>query len=105
MDALLVAIAAAPPSSQKGFEVSSLSVEALANASEVELSLRKIVSDPVGQSLRLGLEALAERLFELGGDAAMANALEDVVARDPANEDWRTNLLDKRFNGIGHWMA
>lgn len=64
-----------------------------------------ITRDPIGASLRLGIEVLGERLNEIGGQSLMISVLEDVAARDPEREEWRTNIMDKRWNGIGSWLA
>jgi hypothetical protein len=64
-----------------------------------------ICDDPVGQSLRLGIEVLGERLDEIGGLGLMGEVCEAVLQRDPSSESQREDILDKRWNGIGHWMS
>lgn len=66
---------------------------------------RDICNDPIGRSLRLGITALGERLHDKGGMPLMHEVLEAVVALDDANANQRTNILDKRWDGVGHWMA
>lgn len=105
IDAILTAITMQPSRSPEEFDFKPRSLDQLLAESEIETQARQIVADPVGASLRIGIVALAERLNELGGLAAMARVLDDVVARDVPNEEWRTDILDKRFDGIGAWGA
>lgn len=103
LDTLLTAISQAPQ--RKAPFPKMLTASELMQKSEVTLTAEEIVADPVGRSLRLGIEALGERLNEIGGMKAMHAALDEVVSRDPARKSWRANILDKRWDGIGEWHA
>ena len=61
--------------------------------------------DPVGVSLRRGVRALAERLFEIGGNHAMADALDAILERHPEHQARMEAVADRQFSGIGNWWA
>ncbi len=65
-----------------------------------------LTRDPVGHSLRLGIRKAGERLFEIFGTARAMGEVLDEVCGD--NMIW-TNILDKRWDGIGRgndrWWA
>lgn len=61
----------------------------------------KLLADPVGTACRQAIRTLAERLYEIGGMQALEDACERVADMDPAFWGWRTDIMDKRFNGIG----
>lgn len=64
-----------------------------------------LVEDPVGRAMTLAIESLGRRLFEAGGMKAMHDALIAVGDMNPEQESWREGVLDRRWSGIGSWMA
>lgn len=63
------------------------------------------VDGPVGEALRQAVEVFGQRLHELGGTELMGDVLDRVAERDAANWGRRTDIMDKRWDGIGTWVA
>lgn len=102
LDNILIALADHP---RPRGRLRMLTYEDLAATTEHAEVAEEIIADPVGRSLRLGIEALGERLHEIGGLKAMGAVMTDVVARRPEQEAQRTDIIDKRWDGIGEWLA
>ncbi len=64
-----------------------------------------LVEDPVGRAMTLAIESLGRRLYEAGGMKAMHDAIMAVGAMNPEQESWREGILDRRWSGIGSWLA
>lgn len=60
---------------------------------------------PAPEALRQAISTLGVRLHEIGGTKLMGNVLERVAALDPRHVGRRTDIMDKRFDGIGSWVA
>ena len=71
----------------------------------LERTASAIVRRPVGEAVRRAITTLGERLQEIGGMKLMGDVLERVAERDPVNYGRRVDVLDKRFDGIGNWVA
>ena len=62
-----------------------------------------LIDDPIGQSCRLGIRRLGERLNELDeGSTQLMRAVSERVCRN--KDDW-AEIIDKRRHGIGDWVA
>jgi hypothetical protein len=61
----------------------------------------QIIRDPVGETARMGVRALGERLHEIGGLELMQRVLDDVADRDKPNWGRRTSIMDNRWDGVG----
>jgi hypothetical protein len=68
-------------------------------ASKAEQLATEIVKDPIGRVCRLGIRALGERLFEIGGTQAMEDTLDRVAER--RDWGWRMSVCDARWDAIG----
>lgn len=73
--------------------------------SPAQRSAGRLLDDPVGEALRQAIRTLAERLFEVGGLRALQGACDRVADMDPARWGKRTDIMDKRFDGLGGWCA
>ncbi len=62
-----------------------------------------LLDDPIGQSCRLGIRRLGERLSEL--DGAGSKLMFEVVNRVCKNNDGWADTVDKCWHGIGGWVA
>jgi hypothetical protein len=71
--------------------------------------VESLLTDPIGRALRLGVKRLGERLFALGGTKLMLAACYRVAGRDRRRADWRLDIIDKAWDGIGgdaeRWVA
>jgi hypothetical protein len=65
--------------------------------------VEELFKDPFGQSYRLGIRKLGERLNELdgGGSQLMYEAIDRVCKN---NDGW-AETVDKWWHGIGDWVA
>jgi hypothetical protein len=97
--------AARPP--ERGF----VTVGELLARTRAEGRAESIIRDPIGEVIRIGVKRLGERLYEIGGLDLMGTVLDRVAERDPAASGQRTDIMDKRWDGIGQtdsspgWMA
>ena len=73
--------------------------------SEKAQAAQDLIADPIGGALRHAIEALGERLNEIGGIPAMHAAMDAVSTMKPDDDGWRENVLDHRWSGIGDWLA
>lgn len=64
-----------------------------------------ILDNPVREVLAKSVRQLGKRLHEIGGLNAMQEACERVANIDEPNWGRRTNIMDKRWDGIGNWVA
>lgn len=64
-----------------------------------------LIRRPVGEAVRRAIKTLGERLHEIGGQELMSDVLERVADRDPSRYGRRIDVMDKRFDGIGSWVA
>lgn len=69
--------------------------------SEAAYRVEQLVEDPIGAALRMAIRHLGERLHELGGISLMQEVCAEVAAKDPPNEQHRTTVMDRRWDGIG----
>ncbi len=70
--------------------------------SRAESDLRALLREPVRTACKLAVRRLGERLFEiLGSTNAMARCAERVAARDEADYQYRYDILDSAWDGIG----
>ena len=74
------------------------------------LKLEAIIDDPVRTALRRQLKQLGKELYRALGDTrAMVAICEEVAARDPKKEGYRSDIMDKAWDGIGGgtdlWVA
>ena len=91
---------AGSPGSQRAGTVTAADIN-LAD-SEAKEAAEAIVQDPIGESLRASVGWLGERLHEIGGLAAMQDALEAAAsAKGDGQYSARVDIMDKRWNGIG----
>jgi len=74
-------------------------------AGEVAFAAGKIVADPIAEAISMAAYKLGERLNEIGGMAAMSDALVAVCEAAPDQAYWREGYLDRRWSGIGEWQA
>lgn len=58
-------------------------------------------ANPVGEAVRAAVTTLGERLHEIGGLQLMQDVCDRVADRDPERWGWRTDIMDKRWDGIG----
>jgi hypothetical protein len=70
-----------------------------------ERKAHEIIRRPIGEAVRRAIKTLGERLHEIGGQELMSDVMERVADRDPRNYSRRVDVLDKRFDGIGNWVA
>jgi len=64
------------------------------------------IADPIGRSLREGVNMLGKALFALTGSTdVMQEVCDRVCDRDPANWGRRADIMSKRWDGIGDWHA
>lgn len=77
--------------------------EIMANmpGSEAAYLARGLIENPVLEALRQAVRALGERLFELGGLALMTDALDRVAELNADQADYRSAIMDRRWDGIG----
>lgn len=64
-----------------------------------------LLARPVWEVTRKGVTCLGRRLHEIGGTALMRDVCHRVSALDPANQGRRIDIMDKRWDGIGEWLA
>lgn len=64
-----------------------------------------LLARPVWELTRQGVTTLGKRLHEIGGARLMHDVCDRVAALDPPHEDRRIDLIDKRWDGIGEWVA
>jgi hypothetical protein len=64
--------------------------------------VESLIDDPVGQSCRLGIRRLGERLNEL--DEGRTRLMREVVDRVCKNNDGWAETIDSWWHGIGDWM-
>jgi hypothetical protein len=55
----------------------------------------------IDSALRASMRELGVALYELGGLEAMKSALRAASLDEPRNSEWRTNYLNKCWDGIG----
>lgn len=108
LDELLkVALSARAPWPRRhphGISAGDLIREAL-DGTPAERAARALLDNPVGEAVRQGVRTLGERLHELGGVQLMQDVLYRVAEIDPASTDHRVSVMDKRWDGIGVWLA
>lgn len=63
----------------------------------------KLKHDPVREALCHAVRMLGRRLNEIGGTKAMGDACDRQ--EDYPNGMRRVSIVDKRFDGIGNWIA
>ena len=68
---------------------------------EAQREADSLLEDPVGEALRQGVRTLGERLYEIGGLDLMQDAIDRVASLDAATWGHRTDIMDKRWDGIG----
>lgn len=72
-------------------------------------SFLSVLRDPIEGAFLYTVRGIGEALFDLGGTRSMKRSLENVAARDPANEGRRLSICDSRWDGIGAkpdiWIA
>jgi len=73
----------------------------ITSASYGDAELEELIRDPIATSLRLGITKVGRMLFRHGGTKAMQIALERVADRDPAHYGYRSDIMDKAWEGIG----
>ena len=61
-----------------------------------------LIDDPVGQSCRLGIRRLGERLSEL--DGGRSQLMSEVISRVCANNNGWAETIDSWWHGIGDWV-
>lgn len=61
-----------------------------------------LIDDPVGQSCRLGIRRLGERLNEL--DEGHGRLMQEVVNRVCKDNDGWAETIDSWWHGIGDWV-
>lgn len=85
------------------YSAGDLAREAIENLARTEEGrfAHRLFNDPVRAALVHAVRRLGKRLFEIGGLQAMQDACDRVSERDPRNWDRRTNIMDKRWDGIG----
>lgn len=79
------------------------SLRDLLDSTEAESSARELLDNPVGEAVRRAITTLGERLHEIGGLKLMGDVCDRVSGLDPEHWDHRTDILDKRWDGIGGW--
>lgn len=61
----------------------------------------ELLERPIWELTRQGVTTLGVRLHEIGGLKLMQEVCERVADMDPANWGRRTDIMDKRWDGIG----
>ena len=74
-----------------------------APTTEAERFALKVRYDPVREALCFAVRRLGQRLHELGGLSAMRGACDRQ--EDFPHGMHRVSIIDKRFDGIGDWIA
>jgi len=68
--------------------------------------LLALCENPIRHALREAIVRMGRHLHErLGSCAAMLEVAERASAKDPQNEEWRIDVIDKAWDGIGGWLA
>jgi hypothetical protein len=68
-----------------------------------KIRLDSLTADPVRYALRKQVRALGKELYQLLGNTnAMLVVAEELAAKDFG---YRMNIIDKAWDGIGHWYA
>jgi hypothetical protein len=65
----------------------------------------ELLARPVWEVTRMGVTTLGRRLHEIGGARLMQEVCDRVAALDPANHAHRLDIMEKRWDGIGEWLA
>jgi hypothetical protein len=66
------------------------------------LRLEAIIRNPVEIALRRQLKELGKELYRaVGSTKTMVAICQDVAARDPKKEGYRSNIIDKAWDGVG----
>lgn len=60
-----------------------------------------LVANPVREAMARAVRDLGKRLHEIGGMELMSDVCQRVADRDDANWGRRTDILDKRWDGVG----
>lgn len=110
LDALLTAaIAARPVSPPRGPELAGVVVgrvlDSLRNHTPAQIATDELLDNPVGEATRQAIRKLGKRLHEIGGTKLMQDVLDRVANRAPQQSTSRTDIMDKRWDGIGDWFA
>jgi hypothetical protein len=90
----------------KPVELKIISAAQLIAADPEKLHLDAVIEDPVRKALRAQLRDLGERLHRLLPNTdAMLEVAEEVADIEPERWGRRIDLIDKAWDGIGHWVA
>lgn len=100
LDAIVAHDRAKPPAPMRVWNASDIDMEELLFG-----DLEELASDPIGESLRLAVDDIGERLHKAGGLKLMHDTLQSAVAADDPAADTLTDIVDKRWSGIGDWAA
>jgi hypothetical protein len=96
-----------PPEPMKSIHFSKLLDKPI--RSRRACSFLGVLRDPIEGAFLYTVRGIGEALFDLGGTRSMKKSLENVAARDPANEGRRLSICDSRWDGIGAkpdiWIA
>ena len=71
------------------------------NQTPAQRAADDLLDNPVGEAVRRAVTVLGERLYEIGGLNLMQNVLDRVAERDASHQNWRVDIMDKRWDGIG----
>lgn len=80
-------------------------IDKLQTWTKAQRAAADLLARPVWELTRQGVRTLGQRLHEIGGQGLMNEVLYRVSARDPAHESRRIDIMDKRWDGIGDWVA
>ena len=109
LDALLTAIAADREAKPGDVTVARSAAEMFQSfdwkQTEAQAAARRLVASPVGNALRVAVEILGVRLHEIGGVPLMQRICAQVADLAPESSSWREGLIDRRWDGIGEWLA
>lgn len=98
--ALRALLDAAKTDERRGGPLRLITAAELGAMTDAEVRARDIITAPIRASVRQAIHDLAERLYEIGGDALLM-AAHDAVAKD----DRESSFIDHAFDGVGTWVA
>jgi hypothetical protein len=73
--------------------------------SRAQSAARALGQSPIRAACARAITVLGERLNEIGGKALMHDALDRVVARAGRHKIRWSDIIDRRFNGVGGWWS
>ena len=106
LDVLLRSAIAADRTERRSLRVMSLAeIEPPTDKTKAGVMAEQIVDRPIGEACRQAIRTLGKRLHEIGGARLMQSVCERVAESDPSNAAHRTDIMDKRWDGIGEWAS